>query len=235
MDAVLDYLKELLGNTAFVGGVIIVGLIIGALWLAWWGRGIKEKVSKVDDHDQRMNEFRDAVARINALPCTNHAHDIGRHDEEHRNMESRMARVETSVEYLQRSLDSLTKGLQGNSGLILDPYSLNHSPLSITERGREMMRRVGMGDMFDQNWDRIEHLIDEGVEDKNAYDIDQFCMEQAVVFPEKFLDKEAIGVLKADAYKEGLSLTSYMRVVAVLARNRYLEEHQIRVEDPVEA
>ena len=233
MDAVLDFLKELLGNTAFVGGVIVVGLIIGALWLAWWGRGIKEKVSKVDDHDQHMNEFRDAVARINTLPCANHAHDIGRHDEEHRNMESRMARVETSVEYLQRSLDSLTKGLQGNSGLILDPYSLNHSPLSISEKGHEMMRRVGMGDMFEQNWDRIEHLIDEGVVDKNAYDIDQFCMEQAVVFPEKFLDREAINVLKADAYKEGLSLTSYMRVVAVLARNRYMEEHQIRVEEPV--
>lgn len=234
MDTVIELLKDLLGNVAFIGGFVCVALVGGALWLAWWGRGIKEKVSKVDDHEQHMEEFRAAVARINALPCANHEHNIGRHDQEHRDMESRMTRVETSVEYLQRSLDSLTKGLQGNNGLILDSYTRNHSPLSISEKGHEMMRRVGMGDMFEQNWDRIEHLIDDGVKDKNAYDIDQFCMEQAVVFPEKFLSNDDISVLKDDAYKQGLSLTSYMRVVAVLARNRYLEEHPVETRESVE-
>ena len=231
MDTVIEFLKDLLGNYAFIGAVICV-LVVFAVW---WARGIKEKVSKVDDHEQCMDEFRTAVARINTLPCANHEHNIDRHDQEHRDMESRMARVETSVEYLQRSLDSLTKGLQGNNKLILDSYTLNHSPLSISEKGRQMMQRVGMGDMFDKNWNRIEHLIDEGVEDKNAYDIDQFCMEQAVVFPEKFLGREDISVLKDDAYKEGLSLTSYMRVVAVLARNRYLDEHPLEIKEPVEA
>lgn len=232
---IIDFLKGLFGNAAFIGGFACVALVGGALWLAWWGRGIKEKISKVDDHEQHMEEFRNAVTAINGLPCGNHAQNIYRHDQEHRDMESRMTRVETSVEYLHKSLDSLTKGLQqGTKGLILDPYALNHSPLSITDEGREMMRRVGMGEMFDQNWDRIEHLIDEGVEDKNAYDIDQFCMEQAVVFPEKFLDREDIGVLKNDAYEQGLSLTSYMRVVAILARNRYLEEHPVEAREPAE-
>ena len=230
METVIEILKDVLGNSAFLGGFVCV-IVASAVW---WARGIKEKVSKVDEHDQYMDEFRDAVVKINSLPCGNHAQNIYRHDNEHRDMESRMSRVETSVEYLQRSLDSLTKNLQGNNNLILDTYTRNHSPLSISKKGHEMMQRVGMGDMFDQNWDRIEHLINEGVEDKNAYDIDQFCMEQAVVFPEKFLDREAINVLKADAYKEGLSLTSYMRVVAVLARNRYLEEHPVETREPVE-
>ena len=86
-----------------------------------------------------------------------------------------------------------------------------------------MMRRVGMQAMFDENWERIKPLIDEGVSDKNPYDIDQFCQEQSVVFPEKFLKKDQLDVLKADAYREGLTLTSYMRVIAVLSRDRYLE------------
>lgn len=140
-----------------------------------------------------------------------------------------MTRVETSVEYLQKSLDSLTKGLQGNKGIIIDPYSLNHSPLSITPKGREMMQRLGVEEMFERNWERIDRYIDENVKDKNAYDVDQFCLEQAVVFPERFLAKEEVNVLKDDAYKEGLSLTSYMRVIAVLARDKYLGVHNIEV------
>lgn len=226
MDIVIEFLKDLLGNNAFIGGVVCVLVVLAA----WWARGIKEKVSKVADHEQHMDEFREAVAKINNLPCATHEHNIGRHDREHRNMEGRMARVETSVEYLQRSLDSLTKGLQGNNGLILDSYTLNHSPLSISEKGRAMIERLGLQQMFDENWERINKLIDEGLEEKNAYDIDQFCMEQAVVFPEKFLAKEQINVLKADAYREGLSLTSYMKVVAVMARDKYLEVHQISPE-----
>ena len=213
-----------------MGGVIVVGIIIGALWLAWWGRGVKEKVSKVDDHEKHMNEFRDAVAKINALPCTNHAHDIGRHDEEHRNMDTRLTRVETSAEFLQKSIEDLTKNLQiGNRQLILGNYTHNHSPLSITPKGREMMQRLGVEEMFERNWERIDRYIDENVKDKNAYDVDQFCQEQAVVFPERFLAKEEVNVLKDDAYKEGLSLTSYMRVIAVLARDKYMTVHNIEV------
>lgn len=76
--------------------------------------------------------------------------------------------------------------------------------------------------------------IDENVKDKNAYDVDQFCLEHAVVFPERFLSKEEVNVLKDDAYKEGLSLTSYMRVIAVLSRDRYLSAHDIEVPDGTE-
>ena len=223
MEIVIEFLKDLLGSNAFIGGVVCVFIVFAA----WWARGIKEKVSKIDDHEQHMNEFAEAVAKLNNLPCTNHEHSIGRHDQESRNIENRMTKVETSVEYLQRSLDSLTKGLQGNNGLILDSYTYSHSPLAISEKGQEMIERLGLQQMFNGNWERINKLIEKGVEEKNAYDIDQFCMEQAVVFPEKFLTKEQINILKADAYKEGLSLTSYMKVVAVLARNRYFEVHHI--------
>ena len=230
MDIIIDFLKNLLGNTAFIGGVVCVAVIIGALWLAWWGRGIKEKVSKVDDHEKHMDDFRDAVAKIKALPCDSHSHIMELHDAEHRNAGSRMTKVETSVEFLQKSIEDLTKNLQaGNKQLILGTYTHNHSPLSITEKGREMMQRLGVEEMFERNWERIDRYIDENVKDKNAYDVDQFCQEQAVVFPERFLAKEEVNVLKDDAYKEGLSLTSYMRVIAILAREKYLGVHDIEV------
>ncbi|MGN0068478.1 MAG: hypothetical protein ACI350_01900 [Prevotella sp.] len=185
----------------------------------------KEKVSRVDSHEKHMDEFRDAVTSIKTLPCTNHMQDIERHESEQRGMGNRITKVETSIEYLQRSVDTLTKNLQSGNKLILDKYTESHSPLSISAGGREMMRRVGMQAMFDENWERIKALIDEGVSDKNPYDIDQFCQEQSVVFPEKFLKKNQLDVLKADAYREGLTLTSYMRVIAVLSRDKYMEIH----------
>lgn len=229
LETVFEILKSVFGNAAFIGGFVCVAIVGIALWLAWWGRGIKEKVSKVDEHEKHMDEFRNAVAKFQGLPCENHTHIMERHDDEHRNAGERMTKVETSVIYLQKSLDSLTKGLQGNKGLIIDPYSLNHSPLSITQKGREMMARLGVENMFDRNWERIDRYIDENVKDKNAYDVDQFCLEHAVVFPEHFLKKEEVNILKDDAYKEGLSLTSYMRVIAVLSRDKYLAVHNIEV------
>ena len=94
-----------------------------------------------------------------------------------------------------------------------------------------MMARLGVAEMFQRNWERIDRYIDENVRDKNAYDVDQFCLEHAVVFPERFLAKEEVNILKDDAYKEGLSLTSYMRVIAVLSRDKYLAVHNIEVPD----
>ena len=226
MGTILDFLKSVLGNDAFIGSFVFVAIGI----FIWWARGIKEKLSKVDEHEKHMDEFRDAVSKIQGLPCDSHSKKMERHDDEHRNVGERMTKVETSVIYLQQSLDSLTKGLQqGKYNLILDPYAKNHSPLSITEEGFKMMARLGVKEMFEKNWERIDRYIDENVRDKNAYDVDQFCLEHAVVFPEHFLQKDEVNILKDDAYKEGLSLTSYMRVIAVLSRDKYLLVHDIEV------
>jgi len=216
MEAILNFIKDLLGDSAFVGFVAVVVLV----FLVWWARGIKEKMSKVDFHENYMNEFRDAVARISNLPCAAHTHEIERYNTENHDMNTRITKVETSIEYLQRSLDTFTK-----NKLILDKFTESHSPLSISEEGRKMMERLGIQKMFEENWERIKKLIDEGVIDKNPYDIDLFCQEQSVVFPEKFLKKNQVDMLKADAYSEGLSLTSYMRVIAILSRDKYLETY----------
>lgn len=94
-----------------------------------------------------------------------------------------------------------------------------------------MVKRLGLEKMFNNNWERINDLISKGIKSQNAYDIDRFCLEQAVVFPDKFLSENEISILKEDAYKNGLLLTSYMKVLAVLSRDRYLKEHDIEMEE----
>ena len=60
MGTILDFLKSVLGNDAFIGSFVFVAIGI----FIWWARGIKEKLSKVDEHEKHMDEFRDAVSKI---------------------------------------------------------------------------------------------------------------------------------------------------------------------------
>ena len=111
------------------------------------------------------------------------------------------------------------------------PFTQQHSPLRISERGWEVVKKLGMDKMFVNNWDRIKQFIDDEVESKNAYDINEFCIKYAVVFPEKFLQPEEVNVLKNDAYIQGLTLMEYMKIIAVMARDKYFEENNINIEE----
>jgi hypothetical protein len=85
--------------------------------------------------------------------------------------------------------------------------------------------------MIDSNWGRISDLITGNLESKNPYDIQQFILDEAVMFPEKFITVEDINRIKMDAYNIGEILQSYMRVVAVMARDRYFAENSIKLSD----
>lgn len=106
-----------------------------------------------------------------------------------------------------------------------------HGPITISDAGKEMIKRIGMDKMFERNWPRIESLIRENAVSKHPYDIQEFCLYQTIVFPEKFLQPEELDCVKLDAYNNGLNLLPYMRVIAVLARDKYLEENGYKVED----
>lgn len=43
--------------------------------------------------------------------------------------------------------------------------------------------------------------------------------------------KEEIDKIKLDAYNTGVNIVPYMKVIAILARDRYFSEHNILVED----
>lgn len=50
-----------------------------------------------------------------------------------------------------------------------------------------------------------------------------------MIFPERFLQEEDINILKMDAYKNGDILQSYMRIIAIIIRDRYFKEHNINI------
>ena len=165
----------------------------------------------------RVQETADRIdRRIDELTCKCHHDKLEEHS-------LSIAKLDTTLDYIKNALDAAL-GTQHR----LNGFTQTMSPLAITELGMAMVKRLGLDKMFERNWVRINSLIEEGAESETPYDIDRFCREHAVVYPEKFLGAEDIVVLKNDAYLQGLSLTHYMNVVAVMARDRYFKEHGIK-------
>lgn len=192
---------EHLGLSFFIAAVVVVGIVAVSIWCY----KVYAKVNKID-----------------TLPCETHKDKMAEHD-------SAVSNINTSITFLSKEIDTAMRMLQSITRT--DAFTQSHSPLAITQKGWEMVRRLGVDKMFEKNWQRIKSLIDSGVGNKNAYDIDDFCIKQAVVFPEKFLGNDEILILKDDAFKKGLTLTSYMKVIAVMSRDRYFEENGLKKED----
>jgi len=199
--------------------VITSAATIAIIFLTVWCCKIWFKIRKIDklpceEHKERLSDLKEETARKKELPCLPQQQKIAEH-------EKTLVRLETSIMFLTRSINSLShepKIIKTDN-----TFTQIHSPLSITKRGYEKVKVLGIDFMISNNWSRIKTAIDKEVQDKNAYDINQFCIEQAVVFPEKFLTNDELLVLKNDAYKEGKSLTSYMEIIAVLCRERYFK------------
>ena len=119
-----------------------------------------------------------------------------------------------------------------NVGIIpATPFTQSLSPLSLTETGKKKVRQLSIDRMIDLNWERISGLITKNIKSKNPYDIQQFILDETTLFPEKFIGAKDIDCLKKDAYNTGEILQSYMRIIAVIVRDRYFKEYDIDIRE----
>lgn len=201
-DTINEIIIEHFGISIFIMVVIVSGIIA----LTWWCANVYHQVKKID-----------------SLPCDKHGNKMNEHD-------NAVSSLNTSITFLAKEIDTAMRMFQQQNPKA-ESFTRTQSPLSITEKGWEMVHRLSLDKMFDNNWTSIRKLIDTEVKEKSAYDIDDFCVINAVVFPDKFLSKDEIDILKNDAFKNGLSLASYMKVLAVMARDRYFKENGIEMSD----
>lgn len=201
-DTINEVIIEHFGISIFIMVVTVSGIIA----LTWWCANVYHKVKKID-----------------SLPCDRHGNKMNEHD-------NAVSSLNTSITFLAKEIDTAMRMFQQQNPKA-ESFTRTQSPLSITEKGWEMVHRLSLDKMFDNNWTSIRKLIDTEVKEKSAYDIDDFCVINAVVFPDKFLSKDEIEILKNDAFKNGLSLASYMKVLAVMARDRYFKENGIEMSD----
>lgn len=204
--------------------IVILVAIVSLVLLVWKLASLWYKINNLpcDNHTEKLGELQRKNFDKSELPCKTHSEKIEKHSES-------VSRIDTTLTFLTKSIEEMNSQLQKMNNTV--PFTQQHSPLRISERGWEVVKKLGMDKMFVNNWDRIKQFIDDEVESKNAYDINEFCIKYAVVFPEKFLQPEEVNVLKNDAYIQGLTLMEYMKIIAVMARDKYFEENNINIEE----
>jgi hypothetical protein len=105
------------------------------------------------------------------------------------------------------------------------------SPISLTEVGFEIAKALKVEDMLGRNWDKIFENLEANINDKNAYDIQQYCIETATIDLGAFIEKSDVDAIKQAAYKDGRPLAFYAPVFGVLIRDKYLKQKGIDISE----
>jgi hypothetical protein len=145
-------------------------------------------------------------------------------------MEDNTDKIKEDIIVIKGSVDLIQRSLQNNN-IIVNPYAQQHSPVRVSDEGDKMVKRVGADRMIDENWTNICSYMKEYLKSVNPYDIQQFLMEHAIAYPERFIDGENLDKLKILAYSEGYPLSAYLTVVAILIRDRYFLENNIDINE----
>lgn len=66
---------------------------------------------------------------------------------------------------------------------------------------------------------------------KTPYDIQQYCLEEVSVQPERFFLKEDLDTIKEYAYCHGRPVELYTRMIGILIRDAYLRHKDIDISE----
>lgn len=143
---------------------------------------------------------------------------------------STVDKVESNIDSIRADI-SYIKGMIGILQANSNPLTQSHSPIGLTEKGKKVAEEMGVVDMISNNWDHISTYIQENTKSKNAYDIQQFCIETATVSIDKFFAPEDVSRFKTFAFNAGQPIAYYGSMIGVLIRDRYFKEKSISVED----
>jgi hypothetical protein len=135
-------------------------------------------------------------------------------------LESKVDTLSADTTYIKMQLTLLSANTAG--GLVQ-----SHSPISLTEKGKDIAEKMDVQTLLANNWDNIYDYIDKNVRSKNAYDIQQFCIETATISLDKLFNDADLSRIKMFAYNEGKPLGYYGGMIGVLIRDKYFQQKGI--------
>lgn len=156
-----------------------------------------------------------SVTKINA--------EHGHFNESVKKMDTNIDDIRKDLSYLKGSIDIIRSGA--------NPLTQSNSPITLTKKGEEIAEEINANEIIAQNWDKIYSNLESEICDKNAYDIQEYCIETASVEPELFFDKVTLSKLKTFAYNQGRPLQYYSGMLGVLIRDKYLKIKKIDVSE----
>ena len=136
-------------------------------------------------------------------------------------IEDNIDAVKNDLAYIKATLSLI----QNTGGL-----TQSHSPIGLSALGETVADKMGINTIVSKNWDNILDLIDKQ-RLKNAYDVQQFCIETATINIDKFFLAEDVAAIKNFAYNEGRPIAYYGSMIGVIIRDKYF---QVKGIDPNE-
>lgn len=146
----------------------------------------------------------------------------------HQDRISKFDKVDDTIDEIRRDIVYI----KGNIDLLKNSdLAKSHSPLSLTEKGKEFAKDLNAEVLVNENWSRIHDDLEKNICDKNAYDIQQYCIEIAAVEPSRFFCDDDLTKIKQFAFDTGKTLQYYSIIFALIIRDRYFAEKAINLEE----
>ena len=134
-------------------------------------------------------------------------------------MENVIDSIKEDLHYIKATLNVLQSN---SSGL-----TQSHSPIGLTPLGQRVASDMGINEIIANNWDSIYDLI-ESQRLRNAYDIQQFCIETATIGLDRLFCRDDVDRIKNFAYNEGKQTAYYGSMIGVIIRDKYFESKGIQ-------
>ena len=192
---IFETIKLIAGST---GGSFAI--VAGFILLIFWAYGKFVRIcAQHDSFAETCRELKDHGGRVDA--------DI--------------AMIRGDIQYMKSTLNTLLDSTQRSTGKKSAIQA--HSPLSLTDYGREMAQGLKAERAIALNWEAIKAKMDAELTSRNPYDIQTYCLEKIPVAPETFFSKALVDHFKMYAFMNGLTLFECMKVVGIIVRDKYFK------------
>ncbi len=142
--------------------------------------------------------------------------------------------INKDVSFLKDSLNDINKDitfLKSSFDILkgADPLLQSHSPIGLSELGVKVAQELKAEEMIKKNWCNIFEILNSELKDSTPYDIQEYCILEVSVAPEKFFTKEDLNNIKSYAFNHGRPVELYTRMIGILIRDAYLKEKGIDI------
>ena len=149
----------------------------------------------------------------------------------HSGLSKAIEKIELNIDNIKSDLSYVKGSINILNAHIPNPTIQSKSPISLTELGERLAKEMDLQDIIIRNWDKIYDYLDKNLISKNAYDIQQFCIDTASISLDKFFIDSDIDNIKNFAFKNGNPLMYYGSMIGVMIRDAYFKQKGIDVSD----
>lgn len=203
MEPVYKYFEGVFG----LGGLVFIIILCG-LGIVIWKVATNYAISK---------------HKADNLPCDKHDSDIKELTKGINDINISLGKMEIGLDGVNKIVTMIAAGSSGYAR-----FTQSHSPISLTELGKEIANKLNFDNLLSENWEKIQSIIDT---EKNPYDIQMEFITQFIANSDKYLNGDSLDKIKNDAYIRGVPLIDYMRMLGVMARDKYFLEHNIEISE----